>query len=213
MDTINLNLINNTNYDQYFKNASFYDHILHKFADMTQTNIDTNCMNLCIMLISKYTNDYDSIMISINNALNFKINHKSPHDIILYANCVNLNYVAEYKYPNEMPKYMLAFFNDFINDKCSGIHEDARYWITLSFENTEKVIEFYEDYQNDNKNDNPNDDIYNELYVLGFDNYKLMHTYNRDKIFESYPNLIPNPQNGKCNYVPLEFKFDYFIGG
>jgi hypothetical protein len=159
------------------------------------------------MLISRHTNDYHSIMISLKNSLDLIIDGVISNDIDIYtSSCGGINCLL--KSPTEMPKYDDFLIDEFIkfkNNESDSLNDNTVFGIKLSFKNTKTICNFY-----NNKHTNNNiitiDDINQYIKYCDNQNDNKVVIRNSDTSTMEY-------SEGYYNNIPLLFKFDYFIGG
>lgn len=203
MNPIDLYLTNNPNYNKYIERKEYYNDILQKYTGMAQDSVNINYLNLCIMLISRHTDDYNSIMMALNNAMEFEIDGTRPTDISLYADsCYDMNCLL--KSPDVMcaqDEFMFDEFKKFKNNISRSLNQETWFGISLTFKTTRRVIEFH--------NDNNNNDVLTNHYIDRFIKYC---DDDRDIVIRDRKNTI-SYDVGYSDMFPLRFSFNYFVGG
>jgi hypothetical protein len=197
MININEDLKNNSNYNQYIKHKDYYDNILKKYVDRTSDDILINYLNMCLMLISRY-NDYDFIMISLNNALDFKIDGVISNDIDIYANNIYMNKILKDLYLIETKIYI-----KFKNNESNMFNDMTYFGILLPFNNTTTICDFY-------INNHSNNNI---MTIPNFKNYTIYNMVEKPYNCVDDEGVFTAFCDTYYENIPFRFNFNYFIGG
>jgi hypothetical protein len=171
--------------DMYLKNKKFYDDILQKYVVIKKKSwrINPDDLNFVFMQNSKHFSDYHLTMISLSNAFDLEIDGAKPINVTI---CNNGKSIDCFLY----------------RDNCETLDQligNVSFSIVLTFNNTRSVHDYY--HENENNGMFP---------ISNFEKYIDMCDGNKANPVVAHIHLryIEN-----CDEIPLQFKFNYFVGG